>query len=405
MSKYNDNSDIVTLLDYELPHLEIDKEFAKIVRVFRLSWMSKGDHALFFSGTLLGTHKVVFSHEDEYDLTTRIFGCDIRDIQKKLNNLDDIDPSHSVASNPIYLILVYLIYKTKHSKLSNGDKEELIVNLGLIMLYKMLTSLLSRRFGDYQLDESIAKIAYERLTNKYLSKKFDSWQELLEYYAEELVHNNTVEKKFDKFNTTNATLIVSGVQTKLRGVINNLYSIIIDIRDSKSSMLTIAHTSDTEGGETIDAINNDIETTINLIISKAYDKSFVNDDLLKTFIYFLPKPKQVKYLKQIIEHVSASIVNDDKETIKFLEDSVKITLRYINNKHNGTLPDIETLFISSKNYYSNSRVAPRDAVLLKEYATNLMKKVTGKRTKHLVSLVGVLAIVYIFMLAILNKNK
>ena len=155
---------------------EIGNELYLALKFFRINWTQKSDDYIEFLGNnLTGVQPIRFSTLDEQTFYN-ILNVDHDSLQKELYKVKGINKDFRTISNATYLTLVYLMHKFSITReLDNKTKEDAVKELYYIFCYKVISSLNSHYFK-YNIDVSIAKAINERMTARYLVKRFNSWQ-------------------------------------------------------------------------------------------------------------------------------------------------------------------------------------------------------------------------------------
>lgn len=403
--KYGDKSEFVRKMDEIFSHIKIDKDLMLSVEHFKIDWISRHNHTEFLSGPYIGVVPIKFTKEDENTFFIDLFRVDVRSYRKKLKQISTLDFNRTVATNPLYLLAVYFMYKTYQSNLSTKDKETFVKNLGLIITYKMMTSLLYRRFSEFDLPIDIAKLAHERLSNRFIIKEVGNWNNYFNRRVEDLTPNNTIYKKFLKFNGESAMIIIADLQSRIRSNVNHVMSVIEDVRLNKDSIKTISHLVEDSDGIGIGDISRNMDNLIdNMIHISSNPQDLINDDLVQSLVYFNPG-FDTEAFKDILIEFSKDAVKNNEEVITIIEESLSYSLRYIMKKEGNVVPDLTVLFESIKNYWSNSRTSPRGAVLLKKKAFDYVKKHHRRKTKHIVGNTSIMMIIYLFIRAIISRKN
>ena len=408
-------NNVLELCEKYTEHLNFDLDLAKKIENFKLQWISKDDdHLDFITSNLTGTHVIRFSARDEEMLYTDVFGVDKDNFEYDLWKVPGINKNFRVSSNPTFILLMYLCHMYLKSKLSKQNIEIVVTNLYMLFAFKVLGSIYSNYFK-YPCDRATAKMVYERQSDRYLLKKYGSWQAVLEYRARDLYNpaNSDINvKRIKTFSTDDVVKLLNDLQGRIRDIIKNVYVIISNVKEDgttigDSSLIGI-------GGEDNEEIIKDTDNKIlsyikyiNNIFSTPVD--FVQDDLLD-----LIRDKKLcpgvdkNMLKAVLIHISS---NDSmylvKDKINIPEYLISNAMGYLTNKGLTTNMSnrLYEVFISLKAYWSSSSV--KDPILkkIKAFYTDEVIAATGKRTTYIVATYVIAVLLYIFIRAYRMSKK
>jgi len=395
-------SNVKEFFDSYFYKIKFDKHFIKKLKLFRLRWSTKDDEYIEFLGSnLVGVHSIRFSKLDDEELMSYYGIRDIVKFQKDFYNVEGIDKNHKIGSNVIYHTLIYTAYRFLINKeLKEDEKINGIREACLILQYRMFSSLYSHYFK-YSVDENTALAVYERLSHKFLIKKLGSWQEVFEYRTKDCTDKNATNRnKLINYNTKNAELIITDIQTKLRSMLLTIYNVLVEVVKEKSSIQTESSTY--VGGERDEKQVSSKDTLakyVSVIQHVAYNPNdFIDLDLVKVIDSLFNNVNQNIILK-FLACMTDEKKNDPKHYFKILELIVSISLDYL-QKMNINIEDrsnITRALILIKNYWSGSKVKSKDIDTVKRYLQKKAKICTGKRTKWIISSLTIAFICYIFL--------
>ncbi|MCI4435728.1 MAG: hypothetical protein JHC33_02810, partial [Ignisphaera sp.] len=273
--------DIKDVCGEYLRHLSFDVKLLMEFKKYRLNWAQKNSsHIEFLGSNLTGVHNIRYSSVDEDMLFIDILNVDQNKLRNDLYLVPGINKAHKVASNVTYITLVYLMHMFSQSKLKNDDKSDAIKELYYIFAYKAISSLYTNYFP-YPVSESVAKMVYERLSNRYLIKKLGTWQDVLEYRTRDLLHGGIHYNRILNLNTDNATRIIADMQSRLRENIKEIYNVLVEVNASNERIYSSSMIQTDEEGESTRDITvrpDNYILYINSIIRNEND--FINDDLV-----------------------------------------------------------------------------------------------------------------------------
>lgn len=380
-------------------YLEVkpDQNLYETMKAFRISWAQKNDeHIDYLGDSLIGCYRIIFSTQDE-DVFYGILGLDKIHIQKELWNVKGIFKEMKVVSNGFYLTCVYLMHMyTNNTAISNKLREDAVREIFYIMSYKMLSSL-NTWFFKYPVDISIAKAVNERMTLKFLVKRYGNWQSVIAYKAEDVLPKGIHEDRIaDMKRAEDATRVISDIQTKYRDMYKNHYSVLIKVQEQNerinSSTLIVEH----EDNVGIKDITNRPDLYVEYVKSIVeYPQSFVNVDLCLVISSLFKAFKD----NQLIEFVNWFSAEKIKDKEWYIEKSIVNCLGYLTTKKitSDFIPRMYEIMVILKSYYLSSNIRNDDIKKMKKDLQKMTNSALKRCNTAARTNLGIALIIYIFL--------
>ena len=370
-----------------------DSNLLSNIKMFRIAWAQKNDeHIAYLGNSLIGSYRIIFSTLDENTFFEALLGLDYKEIQQELYNVKGIDKNMKTISNCFYLTCVYLMYLFTNSKyLSDKQRVEGVKEVFYVMSYKMLSSLNTHYFK-YPIDESVAKAINERMTLKFLVKRFDNWQNVIDYKSEDVLKKGIHENRIsDMSNADDATRVISDIQTKYRDMYKNHFAVLLEVNQQNERITSSSLITKTEDGEGIkDIVNiNYLKSIIN------YPNSFINQDLVY-IVMSLFKGVDEQQMFTFLKYLSQEEI---KEKDWIVETTIISSLEYLISKKRTKdfVKYMYEILLILKSYYSSSNTRNQDNKKLKKILQDLVKKSVKRANGSVCSKLSIASIIYIFM--------
>jgi len=396
--KYND---IKEVLDKHFQGVKFDKELMNSIKTYRIGWMQKSpEYMQFLGGVLIGTVPIRFSTRDEDDLFADILNLDMTRVRSELYNVKGVNKKWNISSNPYYLTLGYMLHRFTTSTSIGKYKEEALRETYLIYAYKIIGSLIAHYFK-WDTPEAIAKATYEKLSNKYLIKKYSSWQELFEYRSKDILPTGLHHKRIVDYTTDDAMYIANDVQGRIRDTVKHIYTVMMRIVEDDGSIVSTSMIDDTGETSTTTAITDrpdKLITYLNGIVTKPND--FVNDDLIYLVTVILKNVKP-DVLKTTLLHMSNEYYTKKHKT-ELAPEIINYSINYLHGKnlhtdyHNRVMEVMKHL----KGYWSASSVKDKTVLTIKNEIDKEVKLATGVKTNWVVVNTTICVILYTFLRSI-----
>lgn len=375
-----------------------DSNLLSNIKMFRIAWAQKNDeHIAYLGNSLIGSYRIIFSTLDENTFFEALLGLDYKEIQQELYNVKGIDKNMKTISNCFYLTCVYLMYLFTNSKyLSDKQRVEGVKEVFYVMSYKMLSSLNTHYFK-YPIDESVAKAINERMTLKFLVKRFNNWQNVIDYKSEDVLKKGIHENRIsDMSNADDATRVISDIQTKYRDMYKNHFAVLLEVNQQNERITSSSLITKTEDGEGIKDIVNRPDNYINSLKSIInYPNSFINQDLVYV-VMSLFKGVDEQQMFTFLKYLSQEEI---KEKDWIVETTIISSLEYLISKKRTKdfVKYMYEILLILKSYYSSSNTRNQDNKKLKKILQDLVKKSVKRANGSVCSKLSIASIIYIFM--------
>lgn len=404
MSNFKDLKDV---FEFYLKDIKVDAVLYDKIKRYRLAWAQKDSiYIEFLGGNLTGVHPIRFSTLDEDKFFIDILNIDQSNLKYDLHKLAGIDKSRNVTSNPMYLTLFYLIHRYASLYPKEKYAVDAIKEVYYIFAYKVISSLISHYFS-YNLDLATAKATYERLTNRFLIKKYGSWQKVFEHRAQDVLPPNGLHfKRAIDGTTDDGVRTIADMQGRIRENIKNIYVVLMEVIQSNEKIFsTTLIEEDEDGGTTKDVADRPDKYIMYIrgIVNKPND--FIVDDLVyltHNLIKNLPVDKFVETLK----YISEKLVIKPSSADDFIEISIDTTINYMTSK--GITHDyanrILDVMMNMKGYWSSSSVKDSKVIHVKKYVSNIVSEATGLKTNWQIASISIAVLIYVFLRAVYSKK-
>jgi len=376
--------------------IKVDKKLYKKINNFRLSWAMKSDEYIEFLGSnLLGVNIVRFSKLDEEAFMVDILNVDSKAFQSDIKSLPEVDPNWKRVNVPIYMALTYLMHITANTKVEGFKQEDMIRELYLIFSYKAFSSLIYNGFK-FPADRNLAISTYEKLSKKFLIKRFNNWQEVFEYRATDVTDPKSKQYKLVKeFTTLDAINLIQVLQDKLKKNFLKVYSVMVNTKNSGDIIKTVSLIETTEDGENIkDLLERPDKYIVYLKSIISIRDDFVRSDIINIVTHIVTTLKE-KQFKQLLIAIS-----DNSEIAKpIITKSIITTIEYLNNKKNLNTNDTLACITAIRNYWGYSKTLDKNTLEVKKELNAFISKYLKIKTKWVVSSLIIALILYVYLRA------
>ncbi len=374
-----------SVFDKHFSHLTYDAAFAKKIYNFQLEYLnSNREYLEFYSGNMLGVHKVRFKPSDFDKFMYEVLEVDAEELDKDLDHVPSVMKINSVTSDLLNLSVVYLLHMFMNSnKMNEKDRHRACYDVASIFFLRSFAALIADYFR-YPAEERIVKIAYGNLSGNNLIKKLGNWFKVVDYRANALLGKDSIHYKTIKYLLEDKVhYVISDSKDRIKDIIKNYYREIVKVRNSGDTMGTISSLAMNAEGEIglVDKINR-TDNTIIAIKTLISNNNLVRDNLIY-LVSSINTNTTAKSIKEVIAWVSENYLSNNSSIDKFIEESVKYTHYLLKYKvKNASTKDISRVMIELKNLYLSTRNEDLDLLNLRDIAGGIVKKARPKKMSN-----------------------
>lgn len=391
---------IRSVFESECSHLKFDSHLAKKISNFATWFVNKNEeHSTFFGGHLTGTHVVRFTIADK-DEFFNILEINELALEEKIIALPSINKDFNVSSDVFNHVCMWLIHKWMNTPLmSDSDKHEAMINSGLIMHYRFLTSLLAHSFK-YPADPQICEATYACLSKKFLLKQYGSWSATLVARCEDLISKSSIHYHVlkDYKRDSEIVYLINDIQGRIRDMFKNIREVFYQTKDSGMRFVVTSDNLEHDGESILKDKTKNLQQYNRYLSTIITDKnSFIKEELIEVISNMMTTmPK--KLLLETLSWCSANYRNSSDSDV---EDLINLTLThsfaYLNN--NKTLlthsNNLQGLISKLHGVYMSSRSTDPELLLLRTIAQRIVKNSTSTKNDATIASVRTGLLLYI----------
>lgn len=374
--------DVRDVMDRYLSHLKIDRALAKSVSKWLDKFVTKNDaHLNFFGGHSFGRFKPVLTTIDRAEWIIDVCGIDDEnEIRDAIKALPSMNPAWIKYSDVFNMSCAYLIYRFYNSSLPTSVKQQAMVDCGMILNIRFLTSFMGISLL-HATPEEIEDKMYEKLSYKYSLKKAGTWYNLLRKRSEDMVAQTSIHIGVVKnFRPDEAVFyFISDTQTRIKNLIKQLFEQMLEAKEDELRRLKSTSMVEMEDGLTVRDMMGQYQTYKTYIENTLLDRNdFIRPEIIEAVLGLMNNNVPPPIFGEVLIRYYESYNAKDRVCIEILEDTLlhifdKIQKdKEIQKKTNN----IADLLVYVKALYSAARTG--------EEVINLRKKTEGfikKRSK------------------------
>lgn len=347
---------VTDFFDLQFKHLKFDAKLASEIYKYQIHLTTKNeDHMLFFGGGLTGCYSLATSVNDVNYLFKDILDSDYLEINRSLDEIDDIKLEFSVGSDLFNLTIMYLLHKFINSQLDQKKKDRVLFDLILILQYKLTTGVIKKYFK-YQTDVKTATATFDALSNQFILKKLGTWQNYFNYKARYAIDDGKVISVAKKFDDIMVIMIkINDFYNAINDMVKNIYNVFIGIANRKEKLATRKDTYESENGEQVADLNNRVIDFQEKAISAFKDLDRVTSRREYKLVLDVNKSIEARFMSKILIQISNDLLTQRVED--FIRNTV-ITIteyfkehRYLNSNidASGFITDLKFSLLKTRN--------------------------------------------------------
>lgn len=385
------------------PWIKFDENLYNLLKSFRIAWAQKSDDYIEFLGNnLTGVYPIRFSQQDE-DLLYELYGLNQKEFQNDIYKVKGVDKNMRTISNSTYVLLIFTAHMFTVSKsLSQKVKDDAVRECYYIFIYKVISSK-TAHFFKYPIDISEAKAINERMTNKFLIKRFNTWQEMFEYKASDILPKGIHYKRMQDFDVDDCSRVISDLYTKIYDIFKNNYAIFMEIKETNKKIISTSLITSGEDKDSIRSITDRSDIYANYvknIVSNQTD--FINTELVEVIASTLKNVYQEDITNMLQEITKLNHSELDPYIDKIFVASIEYLIRKRLNK--DFIKNLYNIIITLSAYWKSSNFKEKDCKEVKKFFFDFVKKNSKRKIKTVMINSAIGTIVYIAVRGMYGKS-
>lgn len=351
------------------PGLKVTRKMIHQVKAKTLDVVTRpGGNQEFFSGNLFGTNYITFTDSDVKSIIVTIFGGDFDLIKTNLREVPDwryMDKAPMDELNVVISYIVHLIYDS--SDFNDKEKRSSAIVMHTLFGVKTMCWIVSDRLH-WLASESVARMAYENASRRYLIKKLNSWYAVIERRAENLASSDGIHMAaLESYGDSKAvSYYITDSVGSIGSLVSYFYNLTVIATNAKKGALITSMTSTDFDGESELAVKMLTATRCKRSIDSTISdkRSFVKIDMLDAIRAINPATS-MKALRGMLSwmsdnrygeyssHIESMIQNtaiilsqslSDRDYIKIPVKSKKNTLMFLKGKYGSSRSRSKSLY-------------------------------------------------------------
>lgn len=382
---------IKAVFDTVCGHVKIDKALAARINEFQVGFLNKNEeHATFFGGNLTGVQVVRFTNTDKDKWFTDVLEIDELLLEEKLLEIDVIHADRHVSSDAFNHVCMWLIHKFMTDKtLPEKVRDQAMIDVGLVLYYRFLTSLLFRYFR-YPADAQIAAATYAQLSYKFSIKQYGSWlatltARSLDLSGEKSIHTKTF-MQFD--DDLKIVYLLNDSQGRIRDMMKNIYGEFMKIHKQGTRIKITSSVVEHDGEEILRDKTKNLSAYTRYLASIISDEnSFIKQDLVDLvckMMHTMPPKLFVQTLKWCSSNYQAS---NNRQVEELLTEVMVHSFGYLADNRTvlKETNDLSSLLTRLRGVYMSSRSTDAELIAIRDKAMTIARTATSSKNESVIA--------------------
>lgn len=394
---------IKEVFDNALSHLTVDEAFLKDVSQYGKYFVNKNDeHVQFFGSNLLGVHAVRFLPEDRLNWTVDLLDIDEYETRRNVVKLPTVNETWIRGTDVMNISCLYLVHRVFNSDLSPKLKEQGMMDILLVMHYKLISSLMAHNFK-YPTDEATAMAVYAALSKKYALKAYGSWHAVFVARCKDIIDRKSIHMRtIDKFNDDGAIqYMITDIQGRLKSMVKNLNKVFYDIRTQNAKILTVSGRVQLADGAVVRDMQRNLPPFKRYIHEVVLDKPrFIKTELVQVISSMMPTMAE-KLLFDALFALHDKCSKNDKSALKLIDETMLHAFQHLGSDKaiTGRTPDVGEIVSKLRGLYTASRSTDPVLQVMRDIASDLVKKNVKTKNESMIAAVRTGLLLYIVLRA------
>jgi hypothetical protein len=274
-----------------------------------------------------------------------------------------------------------------------------MMDVGLVLQYKFLTSRLYRHFR-YPADRATAEATYAALSGKFAIKQLGSWNRVLEQRTEDLISPEGLHfKAISKMdNDLEVIYLLNDTQGRIRDMLKNIYDVFLQIHHQGIKIQSTSSLMEYDGEVFLKDRSKNLLAYTRYLHSLISDKaSFMREELMGV-IEKLMHTTPPRLFRETLTWLSDNYRQSGAGKIEELLNEVLIhSFDYLAEERTMVRNhvDLPTLLARLKGVYTSSRSIDPALFSLREKAEWCVKQATGNRNDSVIASVRTSVLLYL----------
>jgi len=382
----------IEVFAYHCVDITFDKKLYAAVCHLQEGFVSRSsDHIAFFGGNLTGVQRIRFIDSDRDKLFDLVLRADEYEIRKDVFALRDrsgkvaYNKDWKVSSDIFNIACIYLMHGFATSPhLTEEQREDAKLRVGIYLMYKFLTSLYAHRFK-FGADPAVARATYDALTMKYLLKQCGSWGKMIERLVESLIGKEGLHYAFllDAGDDGKLVKMLNDLQGRIRDIVNNLVTVHYQMHNDKTKVGEAAIFQEFEGEISLRDRTDSLEKYGKYLKRVVSDPNgFVRDELVSV-VTRLVHTLAPRTLYQTLTWTSNSYHGERTKEIDVCIDLVmEHAIDYLSGNRAVVLRDAADVLTQLRGTYMSPRSTDVRLIRVRSEVEKLMAAATGSTNQN-----------------------
>ena len=389
--------------------VKVDNALAQRLNRFVNNFINKDeDHINFFGSNLTGVYSIYFTTLDKNELMIDVIG-NVNDgaIRREIKALPYVGSTWVVATEPVTVVCIYLVYRFYNSTLPQKVKEQAMLDCAMIVHFKFITSLMNHYF-QYNIPMATALASYSALSRKFTLKDEGTWYKTLKRRCEDFLFNqDSWREQIHTFEPDEELIkMFSDLQVRMRSMVKNIAEVTYRLHSAGVGVDSESSTIETDDGLKVRDVQRLHSVYKDYLMATVVEpRALIKSELVHIIgeaITTMPESP----VFQILTYLSELVRTNDRNAYKLIDESMMFLFNYLQHegKQDNSLSNITLLLEKLKNLLTASKTKDHTILELRRLSEKVVLKGSPIRNKAAVSGLKTGLILYLILRAITKHH-
>ena len=389
--------------------VKVDNALAQRLNRFVNNFINKDeDHINFFGSNLTGVYSIYFTTLDKNELMIDVIG-NVNDgaIRREIKALPYVGSTWVVATEPVTVVCIYLVYRFYNSTLPQKVKEQAMLDCAMIVHFKFITSLMNHYF-QYNIPMATALASYSALSRKFTLKDEGTWYKTLKRRCEDFLFNqDSWREQIHTFEPDEELIkMFSDLQVRMRSMVKNIAEVTYRLHSAGIGVDSESSTIETDDGLKVRDVQRLHSVYRDYLMATVVEpRALIKPELVHIIGEAITTMPEAPVF-QILTYLSELVRTNDRNAYKLIDESMMFLFNYLQRegKQDNSLSNITLLLEKLKNLLTASKTKDHTILELRRLSEKVVLKGSSIRNKAAVSGLKTGLILYLILRAITKHH-
>ncbi len=359
--------------------VKVDNALAQRLNRFVNNFINKDeDHINFFGSNLTGVYSIYFTTLDKNELMIDVIG-NVNDgaIRREIKALPYVGSTWVVATEPVTIVCIYLVYRFYNSTLPQKVKEQAMMDCAMIVHFKFITSLMNHYF-QYNIPMATALASYSALSRKFTLKNEGTWYKTLKRRCEDFLFNqDSWHEQIRTFEPDEELIkMFSDLQVRMRSMVKNIAEVTYRLHAAGIGVDSESSTIETDDGLKVRDVQRLHSVYRDYLMATVVEpRALIKPELVHVIGEAITTMPEMP-LYDVLTYLSKQVRENDRDAIKLCTETMIYVFNYLQKegKSDNALSNLSFLIEKIKALLTASKTTDHTVLGLRKLSEKYVKR-------------------------------